>query len=166
MANMKTCLLIVVCLLGVDAYSGATEFTGKVVAVIDGNTFEVLTEDQQLKKFILAGIDSPEPGQPYSDKAKKLLEKLILEEKVIVQVEGKNRWGYTAIVTVVKNNSDPRLELLEQGLAWTSEQNPIEDLEKIRAKAQKQSKGLWKDEEPTAPWIYRREQSMLQAKSS
>jgi endonuclease YncB( thermonuclease family) len=67
---------------------------------------------------------------------------------------------------VVKNAKDPRIELLEEGLVWTAEKNPAADLEAIRMKAEQKGKGIWKDANPTPPWIYRREQSMLQAKSS
>ena len=141
------------------------EVSGKVVNVIDGNTLEIIGADQQRQKLSLFGIDCPEPGQDYADKAKKLLEKLLLNENVSVQIKGKDRWGnYLAIV--VKENTDPRIELLKEGLAWTTEKNPIPELEEYRIKAKEKERGIWKQENPTPPWIYRRQQSMMQAKSS
>jgi micrococcal nuclease len=141
------------------------EFSGEVVNVIDGNTLEVKGTDNTTYKLVLAGIDSPEPGQDFADKAHKLLEKLMLNKEVTVKLSGKDRWGnYVAVV--MKGDKDPRVELLEEGLAWTAEKNPLPELEEIRIKAQQKAKGLWKSENPTPPWIYRRQQSMMQAKSS
>jgi endonuclease YncB( thermonuclease family) len=67
---------------------------------------------------------------------------------------------------LVNGESDPRFELLKEGLAWTSERNPIEELEVLKEKARESSLGLWKEETPTPPWIFRRQQTMTQFKSS
>jgi micrococcal nuclease len=145
--------------------SAQNDFIGEVTAVIDGNTLEIKSNDNQIYKVVLAGIDSPEPGQTFSDKAHKLLEKLMLGKKVSVKLSGKDRLG-NYVATVMKGDLDPRTELLEEGLAWTAERNPIPELEAIRVKAKEKAKGLWKEENPTPPWIFRRQQSMMQAKSS
>ncbi|MEO7991867.1 MAG: thermonuclease family protein [Chryseolinea sp.] len=140
--------------------------SGKVVTVIDGNTLEVIGDDNETIKISLVGIDCPELGQEYGEKAKKFMEKMILEKNVTVVLQGKDRWGnYLAIVTM-NNSIDPRVELLKEGLAWTAEKNPIPELEEHKKKAREKNKGLWKQESPTAPWIYRRQQTMLQPKSS
>lgn len=154
-------------LIATQTQAGIEVFAAKVTKVLDGNTIEVFSSDNQLQKLVLAGIDSPEPGQPFSEKAKKLLEKLIMDKEVNVLIEGKNRVGdYLAVVIIVQNGLDPRIELLEEGLAWTAEKKPISFLETFRIKAQEKKKGIWKDPDPTPPWIYRRQQSMVQAKSS
>jgi micrococcal nuclease len=154
-------------LLAAPAFSKGEILFATVTTVIDGNVFEITGDDNFVQRFSLVGVDCPESGQPYYEKAKALLEKLILNKQVRLEVEGKNRWGhYLAIVTIVKTGLDPRIELLEQGLAWTAEKEPLAELELIRLKAQENSRGLWRDENPTPPWIYRRQQSMLQAKSS
>jgi len=51
-------------------------------------------------------------------------------------------------------------------LAWTAERDPIQELETIKEKAREKGKGLWKEQDPTPPWIYRRQQSLTQPKSS
>jgi micrococcal nuclease len=137
----------------------------RVVNVIDGNTIEVKGEDNETRKIILAGIDSPELTQEYGDKAKKFLEKIALEKEVIIQITGKDRTG-TPVGIITIEDKDPRMEMLKEGLAWTSERNPLPDLETVRVKAQEKGKGLWKQDNPTPPWTYRREQTMLQPKSS
>src|SRR6218665_1714492 len=69
------------------------EIAGKVVTVIDGNTIEMVTAENEKYKIMLHGIDSPELEQQYGDKAKKYLEKLILDKLVVVKIQGKDRWG-------------------------------------------------------------------------
>lgn len=138
----------------------------KVVAVIDGNTLEVRASDNELYKIVLNGIDAPELDQEFGEEAQAFLEKLILKKSVKVQMEGKDRWGNRLAVVWLKGQVDLRVELLKAGYAWTAERNPLPDLENVRVKAQEQRKGLWKEGEPTPPWIFRRQQSMLQAKGS
>lgn len=164
-----------VILLGIIwvAYTGLSfaqsvqgEFTGKVISVIDGNTLEVLSSDNQTQTILLAGIDSPELNQEYGDKAMKMLEKLSLDKKVMVRFTGKDRKGQNLGEVLIEGKLDIRIELLKEGLAWTAERNPLPELEEYRVKAQQKGKGLWKQEEPTPPWIYRRQQTMMQAKSN
>ncbi|MEQ8364761.1 MAG: thermonuclease family protein [Cyclobacteriaceae bacterium] len=145
---------------------GADEIVGKVVSVIDGNTFELETEENELYEIILYGIDCPEMGQSFSEEAKAQLEKLILKKKVAVTIQGKNRYGIRLGFFLINNKVDPRSILLENGLAWTAERNAVQDLEELRVKAMSAKIGIWTEEEPVAPWMYRRTQSMLQPKSS
>jgi micrococcal nuclease len=152
-------LLLPVCLLATDVISG------KVITVIDGNTLEVYTGENETYKIFLFGIDSPELEQEYGDKAKRFLEKLILDKNVEVQVQGKDRLGNRLGIILI-DGEDMREKLLEAGLAWTSERNPIESFETIKEKSKEKRKGLWKETDPTAPWIFRRQQTLLQFKTS
>lgn len=164
---MRRLIIFLLSFCALSASGSNEEFSSRVVNVIDGNTFEVLNPDQQIQKLILAGVDTPELTQDFGQKAKRVLEKLILNKDVIVKITGKDRWGnHLAIVRLAKNDFDPRIELLEEGLAWTSERNPQPELESIRVAAQEKRKGLWEDANPIPPWTYRRQQTMLEAKSS
>ena len=145
---------------------GEEVVAGKVVSVIDGNTVEVTTTDNESYRIIFHGIDCPEVEQEFGEKARRFLEKLILDKNVTVQFQGKDRWGNRLAIVLIEGEIDPRMELLEQGLAWTAERNPIQELEVVRMQAQEKGKGLWKEENPTPPWIFRRQQTMLQPKSS
>ena len=162
----KLIVLVSVWLGSLSCVLAGDEITGKVLSVIDGNTLEIMSSANETYKIMLAGIDSPELLQEFGDKAKKLLEKLTLEKNVTVKIVGKDRWGNYLAEVVVEGKFDPRVELLKEGLAWTSERNPLPELEEYRTKAQEKGKGLWKQGDPTPPWIYRRQQTMLQPKSS
>ena len=162
---MKSAGVVILGLLLSSVVWAEEMISGKVVTVIDGNTLEVYTSDNETYKILLYGIDSPELGQEYGEKAKRFLEKLILEKNVSVQIQGKDRWGNRLGIILI-DGEDPREQLLEQGLAWTSEKQLIEEFEVIKEKARDKGKGLWKEQDPTAPWLFRRQQTMTQFKTS
>lgn len=159
-------LCIVVGILISSGGYAQTDVTGKVTSVIDGNTVEISGPGKVAQKILLVGIDSPELEQEYGIEAKKFLEKLMLNKEVVVQFKGKDRWGNYLGVVMVNGKNDPRVELLKEGLAWTAEKNPSEDLEPYRTWAERKGRGLWKQDNPIPPWTYRRSQTMLRPKSS
>lgn len=151
----------------ISVFVFAEQITGRVVTVIDGNTVEVAGDDKENYKILLFGIDCPESEQAFGDQAKNLLEKLLLNRSVKITIQGKDRWGTRMGVVVLEGSEDdPRYELLKEGLAWTAERNPIQELESIKEQARQKGKGLWQNENPTPPWIFRRQQTMMQPKSS
>jgi endonuclease YncB( thermonuclease family) len=122
------------------------------------------TEKNEIYTIALMGIECPGPGQSYGDHAIRFLEKRLLHRRVTAHIYGKDRSkNYLAVVTV--EGRDVRLELLKAGLAWTAEKNPLRELEVHRLEAAAGKKGLWSEENPTPPWIYRRQQSMAHPKS-
>ncbi len=142
------------------------EIKGVVTKIVDGNTIEVTAFNQEVYTMMLLGIDSPEPGQPFAENAKGLLSKLLQGKKVKIVVHGKDRLGNRLGVIQMPDGIDPRHELLKAGLAWTSEKAPMPELEALREEARNNSRGLWGSPDPTPPWTYRRQQSMLQPKAS
>jgi endonuclease YncB( thermonuclease family) len=162
---MKKLMLLGLCLLIAASGFGKEVISGKVVSVIDGNTIEVLTADNETYKLMLHGIDCPELEQDYGDAAKKHLEKILSDKQINAEVQGKNRYGVRQVV-IVMDDVDLRHELLKKGLAWTSEVNPLPDLESLKEEAREKGKGLWKENDPTPPWVFRRQQTRGQMKSS
>ncbi|MBT1701977.1 thermonuclease family protein [Chryseosolibacter indicus] len=160
-------LLFLLLIMGSSSIASTEkEMKGRVVGVIDGNTLEVIDDKEEKQKIVLAGIDCPDAGQEYAKEAKRFLEKLVLRQEITFTIVGKDRLGNNLAVLKVKRNVDPRVELLKEGLAWTAERNPLPELEAYRLEAEKNQKGLWKEENPTPPWLYRRQQSMMEAKSN
>lgn len=138
---------------------------GIVVGIQDGNTLLVTTEDKEEYNLVLKDIDCPELNQVYGDSAKIYLEQLILHKEIIFQVYGKDRNSHYIAIVLIDDNRDIRIDLLQSGLAWTAEKNPLPQLERYRISAEEKKIGLWKGETPLPPWIYRRQQSMVQPKS-
>lgn len=161
---VRWCIVVGI-LISNTAYAD-DEVEGKVTAVLDGNTVEISCSDSDVRKVLLAGIDSPELDQEFGEDAKRFLAKIILKKNVVVQFKGKDRFGNHLAVVKIKGKIDPRIELLKNGFAWTSEKDPVKALEQYRVEAQRNRRGLWKQENPVPPWTYRRQQTMLAPKSS
>mgnify|MGYP000695748893 CR=1 FL=1 len=88
--NILTSLVFVITALGIlligcvvepeKAEEEKTEEIGKVTRVIDGDTFEIEL-DGKLYKVRLIGVNAPEKGQPFADKAEAKLKELVLGKK-------------------------------------------------------------------------------------
>lgn len=160
---MSNIFCILICFA--NGVRSGEEMKGIVVAVQDGNTLEIAIENNEKYRIVLQGIDCPELNQDYGATAKKILARLVLHKEVTFRVYGKDRnRNYIAFV-LLKGETDIRIDLLQAGLAWTAEKNPLPELEIHRNQAAVKRKGLWKQDAPVPPWIFRREQSMLQPKS-
>ena len=161
------CMKAILCflLLTVAAAAPAHTMEGKVTRIIDGNTLEFVSTAGETYVMVLSGIDCPELTQAYGDEARICLEKLALNKKAIVTVKGKDRTGNSIAEVMLDGKKDPRIQLLKDGLAWTQE-GISNELESYKVASQSKKKGLWKDENPTPPWTFRRQQSMMTPKSS
>lgn len=145
------------------ARAGDVRIMGTVTTVVDGNTLEINTSEGPMKVY-LYGIDCPELDQAYGDKAKARLENLLLNRQVTVDLIKRDRKGNHFALVFTDVGDDPRIDLLREGLAWTVEDGSAQDLEPYRTFAQQKRRGLWRDNKPKPPWVFRREQSMLQPK--
>jgi endonuclease YncB( thermonuclease family) len=94
----------------------------KITRVCDGDT--VKAQGHEIKIMVrLVGIDAPEtsrkkrdPGQPYSQKAKKYLTSLVLNKTVDIKGYGLDR--YNRILCVIHlNKQNINLEMVKAGLA-------------------------------------------------
>lgn len=133
------------------------QLTGKVVRILDGDTFVLLTQDTMQVKVRLYGIDCPEKKQPFGQKAKQFTSDMIFGKQVKVDEKGKDRYGRLIGMTYI-NGKCLNEELLKSGLAWHYVQydknNP--KWEALQAKAKSQKVGLWCEKDCVAPWEWRK----------
>ncbi|TYP99010.1 endonuclease YncB(thermonuclease family) [Tenacibaculum adriaticum] len=133
-----------------------TIITGKVVGIMDGDTFKLLTQDSTLIKVRLANIDCPEKKQPFSTKAKQFISEAIFSKIVEIQVLKKDR--YRRFIANVKYNDSLNLnyELVKNGFAWHYvKYSKDKQLQSLEDTARIKKVGLWQDKKPIAPWIWR-----------
>jgi len=138
---------------------------GTVIGVIDGNTLLVETADDSYR-VLLHGIDSPEPGQRFAEQSTVRLRELVLNKRVTIQLQGRDRHGNRIGRIHLDSATDPHHEMVKSGLAWPAEKHNDPTLEAFKEDARQKNLGLWSDENPVPPWTYRRQQTMLEAKSS
>lgn len=142
--------------------ASACNLTGKVIRIVDGDSITVLDNENEKHKIRLAGIDTPERAQPYGKVARQFLAKQIFKKQVCVGWYKRDK--YQRLVGVVRlGGEDINLKLLDAGLGWHYKQYQNEQSKRDRAlysaaqdDAERADKGLWRDKNPIAPWLWRR----------
>jgi endonuclease YncB( thermonuclease family) len=143
----------------------ADSIEGKVVSVENGDTVIVEVKGPAPHKYQvkLQAIDAPDIGQPHFENSRNSLSKLIYKRDVKVVVRTTYAKGMI-IGTVFYDGRDIGLALLEKGLAWhykrfAYQQQPAERKSYIDAQeyALTAGIGIWSDERPTPPWVFRGE---------
>lgn len=134
-----------------------TVFTGKVIGIKDGDTFEVLY-DGQPERVRLADIDCPEKSQPFGNNAKQYASDLCFGKTVTVSCDKKrDRYGRLIGTIITDDGTNVNEELVKSGLAWHykhySHRDEFTDYED---EARTKHIGLWADKDPTPPWDWRR----------
>jgi len=130
-----------------------TQREGRVVKIVDGDTYDLLTSDNQLLRIRMNGIDAPEKGQPFGQKAKEYLGQLCFKQKIRIHWYNKDRNGRYIADSYLQDGRSLSLEMIRAGYAWHfkkySSDKVLSDAE-IRARQNKA--GLWADPHPQAPW--------------
>ena len=135
---------------------------GVIINVVDGDTAHLLNDNQEKLKVRLHHIDAPELDQYYGKESKFALEQLILNKKVTVISDKKDK--YKRLLGVISlDEVDVNLEMIKAGAAWhfkkyakfdqAQEQYQIYDENEHQAKLKKI--GLWK-EKAISPWLWRK----------
>ncbi|MCA9070602.1 MAG: thermonuclease family protein [Planctomycetaceae bacterium] len=126
--------------------------SGIVVGISDGDTLTILDADKKQHKIRLHGIDSPEKGQPFGDRAKHALSEKVFKKRILAVKTDLDRYGRTVAEVYV----DDRLinqEMVSEGWAWHyvkySDSEALADAEE---KARSKNLGLWGGQKPIPPW--------------
>jgi endonuclease YncB( thermonuclease family) len=153
-------LLLTVCL---PVCARAVDFVeGEVVSIADGDTLTVLDRDRRQHRVRLLGIDAPERGQDFGERARQSLADLVFHKQVHVIVPKPDRYG-RLLGKVTLGGKDINLEQLRAGMAWFYRQYESDVFREDRAQydraerdAKAAKRGLWADPRPTPPWEFRR----------
>lgn len=133
----------------------AQAFEGKVVSIADGDTISVM-HDGVAEKIRLNGVDCPESGQAFGNKAKQFTGDMVFGKIVNVKEYGKDKYGRTIGDVFLPDGKNLNKELIKAGFAWWyrkySNDNELKQLEQ---EAKLSKRGLWTDSNPVAPWDWR-----------
>ena len=151
-----TLLMFFVCLVWTPA--AFADFSGKVVAVKDGDTLEVMKEGFAVR-VRLYGIDCPEKGQAFGRRAKHFTSDLAFRKMIEVKERGTDRYGRTIGEVILNDGRSLNRELVRAGLAWWYRRYARTDvtLEALEREAREARIGLWSDANPVPPWEWRKE---------
>jgi micrococcal nuclease len=154
-------VLLAVCVgLGptVAAQFEGTRLAGVVTHVADGDTLDVRAGGRTYT-VRLDGIDAPEGGQAFSDRARQQLRVLAFSQPATVRVQTTDRYG-RLVGRVIVDGRDLSEEMLKAGLAWHFVRYSSDGrLHALEQQARQQRAGLWADRSSIPPWEFRRERA-------
>ncbi len=156
------------------AAAAATELRGRVVDVIDGDTFTLLDAGGRQQRICIAGIDAPERGQPGGYRSKASLAALVLDQPVRVVPNGERHDCRAGQAWVAAPDApcrgaadcpatlDAGLAQIASGRAWWAAGAAGELAPRDRARyesAEREARagraGLWRDGTAVPPWQWR-----------
>jgi micrococcal nuclease len=127
--------------------------SGKVISIIDGDTYDLLTNDKKTIRVRMEGIDAPEKGMPFYRVSKNFLGKLCFKKNVRIEITGKDATGRYLAFTYLDDGVELSHEMIKSGLAWHFKKynsDPI--LSNLEVEARKLNLGIWTNEDPMPPW--------------
>jgi len=135
-----------------------TRLSVKVIAIADGDTFHGLTEDKEDIRFRIYGIDAPEKNQAFGNRSKQYLSNLIFGQIVVIKVQNKSdRYGRPIVWVYTPDDKDVSAEMLKAGMAWHYKKyDSTPEYAEYEIEARKAKLGLWVDNNPVAPWDFRK----------
>lgn len=143
-------------LLFTPSVEAAVPFTGKVVAVLDGDTIEVL-HNGKAERIRLHGVDCPEKKQAFGQKAKQFTSSLVFGKTVVVVPSKKDRYKRTVGDVFLPDGVNVSYELVKAGLGWWYRKYSDDViLAGLEWEAQLERRGLWTDPSPIPPWEWRK----------
>jgi endonuclease YncB( thermonuclease family) len=148
-------LLLLLACSATAAY--AEQFTGKVIVVIDGDTVMVTRKGGPPVKVRLAEIDAPEKSQPGGMASKTSLSGMVLHKQVSVNSQAVDQYG-RLVAHLDVNGLDVNAEQIRRGMAWEySMFHRNLALKALQQQARQAHRGLWAENSPTPPWIWRKQ---------
>ena len=146
----------------VSLTSIADQLQGKVIKVTDGDTINVLTNDNQTHKIRLSGIDAPENNQAFGSRSKQALAEAVYGKTVVVDYNKRDKYQ-RLVGKVLLNGKDMNLRQVQLGMAWHykkyEHEQDVEDRSvyaNAEYQAQREKLGLWIDANSIPPWEFRK----------
>lgn len=134
----------------------AQTYTGKVTAVKDGDTIEMLVAGK-IVRVRLFGVDCPEKGQPFGEKARQYTAGLCFGKLVKAVQQSKDPYGRVVAEVYLPDQRSLNATLVKAGYAWHYKKfSKNESLALAEKKARQEKLGLWVDASPVAPWNWRK----------
>ena len=135
----------------------AADFSGSVVSILDGDTIEVLHRNHA-ERIRLKGIDCPEKGQAYGEKAKQATSALVFGKDVMLQTFGKDQRGHTIADVRLLDGTHVNHTLVKDGWCWWYRKYAPKnrELERLEKNAREAKKGLWAAPVQVPPWEWRK----------
>ena len=128
--------------------------TGKIIGVLDGDTYDILLAGNQTIRIRMEGIDAPEKGMPFYQKSKKYLSDMCFNKKIKLVITGVDSHGRKLAFGYLADGRELSHEMIKAGLAWHYKKfNSDLDLAQLEVEARMAKIGIWStNNEPMPPW--------------
>ena len=123
--------------------------------VLDGDTADVENPKGEKIRVRFRYIDAPEKAQPYGLESKQFLKDLIEGQTLQLDVEKIGFFGRT-IGELYSGDLNINKAMVDNGYAWCFRNRCPESYKAGLELAQEDKIGLWADDNPQAPWEYRK----------
>lgn len=157
---IKVLLIIFVALLTLTAYivqrpAKNKEIDGKIIRVIDGDSWEYLTDGDDVIRCRAFGVDAPESNQPFGKvTAAFLMNYAGIPAKIITH--GQDKYKRT-IAELFVNGECINLKMVKLGYAWNYKHfNSDEAYQKAENFAKSHKLGLWAGDNLIEPYEWRK----------
>ena len=126
------------------------------IRVVDGDTIRAEAKGKEIK-IRLVEIDAPEMNQPFGNQSKNFLNKLLYKKNVTLISQGEDRYG-RILGEIYVDGKSANTSMISSGFAWVYNRY-VEDLSLYEYQDQAKAKnlGLWRGDDPIAPWVWRKQ---------
>ena len=135
------------------------EFIGVVTKVIDGDSV-VIRHGNTSKKIRLSYIDAPEVSQDHGEDSKFFLKNIVLDKTVLVDTKRKDKYGRHLSDLYIHSNIESiyvNAKMIKSGNAWVYKRYRSNTyLINLENHARSNKIGIWKNDNPMEPWVYRK----------
>jgi len=149
---------VLICLFSVQQVCAQSVVSGLVTKIIDGDSLQVISEGKTII-IRLYGIDCPEYGEKFAQQAKKFVKKRVYKKNITFISEYFDSYG-RVVAIVMYDGKNLNKEIVRSGLAWVYPRYCIKEVCKTwkenEKKARKNKKGVWSEQNPIAPWKWKR----------
>ena len=136
-----------------------TTLSAKVIGIKDGDTVVVLDTLNNQTTLRLAEVDTPEKSQAFGTKAKQFTSDQIYLKTIKYVVTDTDRYGRSiAMIYYDTDNKYLSAEIIKAGMGWHYKRySTSKKLALLEDNAKKNKIGLWIDNNPIAPWEWRKQ---------
>ena len=139
-----------------------SQYTGKVIAIKDGDTVVVIDSLKNQKTLRLAEVDCPESGQPFGKNAKQFTSDQIFGKTIKYYITTTDRYNRSIAKIYYDNGKYLSEEIIKIGLGWWYfKYSKDKNLGRLENEASNKKIGLFSDPNSIPPWLYREQQREL-----
>ena len=137
---------------------------GRVINVKDGDSFQLLDDNNKIHEIRLAHVDCPEKKQAFGRTAQLYTFNFVFGKQVTANVESIDRY-YRKISVIEVDGENLNENIIRDGYAWHFKKYSKSSVHSnLEITARNQKRGLWIEANAKAPWEFRRRKPKASSK--